>query len=908
MDWAKNALPTLESSEDDVKAYIQRVINPISPRRRWVTQRAALNAWMYHGRQWIEPVGDLTAGQGVYHFREIHKQSLAAYKRPVTNIIAPAVDNEVARLTKKEYVPEAAASRTQPDWIAAAALAKDIVTWDMSQNAWAEKREEVALNLCIDETAIVRSFWDELVTDLVPVASMDAVVCSSCEKKLASPVLPASMLETGIPMANGGFAPFLKQEAVDEMPFERGRPHAVRAKACPFCGNGELKEYAPDEDEVKESMQPSSPMADALGNPLGRMLPRGRTGIEVVSLHNFYPENGGIGIEPYASKVWHQKVPMAIEEVVQRWPQLEPTIQPDDPQKILRLNPLYSDPALVTQGLLFGLSAHGMDTYQNHVLVDEVVVAPQARPGLELGAHFVMVNEHLISRPLCIEVDAEGGVEMVPKVRYHVARAKRVPGVFWGRGFVSDLVPLQRRLNELDAQVVDLRERGKPMMWIPKDAELFFRKDSEGSLQIMEYEGPASWSPRDGYAPAMPMTGNPYMAERQQILVDAQLIGTPQDIELGRGAGGIKTTSGMMLAQEQAGSRRGPRERGLTAIYDGVFQHVLDMQKTFQHDEQVYQVTSDTGIHELKSWKRTQLVGTIKVKMKASPGYDNTLYDKEATSEGIQMGLYRLDSPVDVQQALKNMRLPQSVNEGHQVQIRRAEMAWSDFLREETVPLLDESIYDPTIWYPIFQKRWLGDECLVLQREVDFEGVWARLAGWLDVLAQMEAEDAVLRQLYEGQPPEQWQAVHGQAVELYTMAVAQSRRAGLFPAVGPPPPGSGLEQPPPAPPDPEVGFLPKQREIRLYTVWERMLGPLLQDAVMAAEVSEEIGVRVNEDASRVRLLQVLLKMRAVIETLRLMLQGLLAPPAGPAGQAAAPGAAPGTAPGAAPGGGGPGPA
>jgi hypothetical protein len=52
----------------------------------------------------------LAAGLGAYHFREVHKSSLAAYKRPVTNIIAPAVDNEVARLTKKEYVPEAAAS------------------------------------------------------------------------------------------------------------------------------------------------------------------------------------------------------------------------------------------------------------------------------------------------------------------------------------------------------------------------------------------------------------------------------------------------------------------------------------------------------------------------------------------------------------------------------------------------------------------------------------------------------------------------------------------------------------------------------------------------------------------------------------------------------------------------------
>lgn len=67
-DWERNALPTLNSSQDDVKTYIQRVVNPLSPRRRWITQRAAINAWMYHGRQWIESVGGLAAASGTYSF------------------------------------------------------------------------------------------------------------------------------------------------------------------------------------------------------------------------------------------------------------------------------------------------------------------------------------------------------------------------------------------------------------------------------------------------------------------------------------------------------------------------------------------------------------------------------------------------------------------------------------------------------------------------------------------------------------------------------------------------------------------------------------------------------------------------------------------------------------------------
>ena len=871
-DWETNALPTLSSSPDDVKTYLQRTINPISPRRRWITQRSALNVWMYHGRQWIESVGELMAGQGVYHFREVFKQSLASYKRPVTNIIAPAVDNEVARLTKKEYEPEAAASRNEPDWIFAANLAKDIVTWEMSKQMWQEKREQLAFNLCIDETAILRTLWDENVSDLVPVASQDAVVCSACGKTLSSAVLPASMIDTGMPLPAGGFGPFMGSESVEEMPFVQDQQHTVKSNLCPFCGAGELKPYTPSEDEVRET-------PDALGNALGRMLPKGDTGIEVVSLHEFYPENGGIGVEPYQCRIWHQKTARPIEEVVQRWPQFEKTISPDDPQKILQLNPLYSNPALVTQGLAFGGSAHGLDAYTNHVLVDEIIVAPQSREGLKLGAHFIHVNNELLSRPLCVEVESENGVELVPRVRYHVCRGKRVPGMFWGRGFVSDLVPLQRRLNEVDAQVIDLRERGKPMIWTPQGVELYFRRDTEGSLQIMEYEAPSTWTPRDGIFPGVPMTGNTYWREREQIMIDAQLIGTPQDVELGKGAGGIKTTSGLMLASEQAGERRAPRERGLVMVYEGAFQHVLDMQKTFRHEEATYQVESDSGLHEVKSYESTKLVGTIKVRMKAAAGYDQVLYDKEAAAEAVQMGLYQLKSPVEVHQALKLMRLPDDVNEDQKVQIKRAEMAWSDFIREKTIPFVDESLYDPTIWYPVFQKRWLGDECLILQKGADFDAIMVRLAGWQIDLALAEQEDMILRQLYSQVPREQWQQTYQQAMEMYNTAVALSRAEGLFPEQGPPPPGSGMEVPPPPPP--EQGFLPKQRELRIYTVWEKMLGPLLKDAKLAAEVSDNLGVEVNEDAQKVRLVEVLLRMRAVIETLRILLEQLTAPAAPP---------------------------
>jgi len=875
MDWQEHALPTLKSTDDRVKQYMARLINPISPRRRWVTQRAALNSWMYHGRQWIDSVGALSAGQGVYHFREISKQSLAAYKRPVTNIIAPAVDNEVARLTKKEYVPETATSKRHQDWLAAARLAKDYVTWQVNSRAWGDKREQLAFNLCVDETAIARSFWDEDRNLMEAVGAPEARKCPSCEAKLASPQLPHTMLETGLPSPGGGFREFKGAATVKETgPVPQGAEnYNIEAVHCPMCGESELEPYDVEPDEAAEG-------ADALGNPLGRMLPKGDDQIEVVSVHEYYPENGGIGVEPYDARVHHQMTARPIEEVLKRYPQLEGRIQPDDPQKILRLNPLYSDPALVAAGMLFGLAAHGMDSYQNHVLVEECVVEPDSRPGLEEGAHFVKVNENVLSRPLCIRVNTEDGEVLVPRVKYHIARQKRVPGMFWGRGFVSDLVPLQRRLNELDAQVIDLRERGKPMIWKPMDVETHIRKDMEGSFQFIEYESDSQWSPRDGVFPGVPMTGNPYMEERNQILVDAQLIGTPQDIELGRGAGGIKTTSGMMLAQEQAGERRAPKERGLVGIYEGIFQHVLDMSKTFRKDPVEYRVETHSGLWEMKAFDATELRGTVRVRMRAAAGFDQALYDKEAASEAVNMGLYRLDDPLAVQAALEYMRLPADVNENQKVQIRRAEMAWSDFMREMKVPQVDVSLYEPVIWFKVFQKRWMDDECLILQQRAEFEPTWSRLTGWEDDFDQAVALDFAQRAIYEQYPPEQWNQVYAQAQKLYTSAVQQAQEVGLFPP-GPPPEGSCLETPPPPPP--AEGFLPKALELRIFTVWERMLGPHLEDAMLAVKASKKVGVPINDDAEKVELLLDLLRMRSVIEAFRKIMEAkmMAALPPGP---------------------------
>jgi len=67
---------------------------------------------------------------------------------------------------------------------------------------------------------------------------------------------------------------------------------------------------------------------------------------------------------------------------------------------------------------------------------------------------------------------AENNQKTLAEVRELRGRIHRLETIIdWGRTFVDDLLPIQRRLNELDAQVVDLRERGKPSLYLPADGQ-----------------------------------------------------------------------------------------------------------------------------------------------------------------------------------------------------------------------------------------------------------------------------------------------------------------------------------------------------------------------------------------------------------------------------------------------------
>ncbi len=897
------SLPTMHSSDEDIRGWIDRHMNIMSHRRRYHTQRAALNLWFYLGRQWIEARAELASGNGVYHFTEVYRNSLAAFPRPVTNIIAPAVDNEVARLGRKEFVPDAQPGQNKPEWMAAARLATDILDWEMGKSLWAQKREDLAFNLLIDAVSIMRTWWDENQTELSLISSGETSVCPGCNSKFASREVPRSFATLAAPTAQGPYDMLHKETLrdVEEGPGEASALHPkgikqVEITVCPFCQEmNELQSYPLNEEEASEE--------DAFGRRLGMLVPTGETAIEAVSLHEYFPENGGINVEPHEQNINQQTSIRSLEYIALRYPEFEKELRPEEPRELIRYNPIYSEP-LLSGYMGYNLST-GYESYYNHAKLREIVIQPHPHiRGLEEGAIFASAGEQVTKKPLMVTVDGAAGQHKIPKVKYHFARFKRWPKNFWSRTVVDELVPIQRRLNELDAQMIDIRERGKPNMWLPEGTTLYTRDDVQGSFTCIYYDpSDPNWNPQQGLYPGQPIAGSPYMSERDNTLRDAQMVGAPQDIEVGQAPGSVKTTSGLMLLDEAASTKRGPRERSLTLMFESGFSHVLEMNWAFRKEDVTYSIQREGGIYEQKTYTGTDLLGAMRVKMTAKAGYDQAIYNKEAAAEALQMGLVQLTSPDQIDRMLELMKLPKDLNERQHLQVLRAEEAWSDFIHERHIHTPDQTIEHPVTWYSVLGKRWFSDECVILQRTSGWQDLIPDIETWEEVKSQIEVLEIAQKPIYGPAPPDQWGSIFEEGDKLVTKAKEDYDKSteSYSKAVASAPPGAeGADIPERPtkpimdkfPKPPEEGFLPQAMHQRIYEVWMRML-PKLRPAMTAAVGEDAQGKRPGPKTKKLLDLRDLLQMRAVIESYRLaVMQAAGGPPPSPGAEGSAPQAGP----------------
>lgn len=688
-DYKRVPFPTLDATSEEILAYRDRHFNMESFYRCRIMERASQNIHYVLGRQWIELDTSLIAdGSRGYVFRDLPHDEANPIPRPVTNMIAPAVEAEVASLGKRELTAKVVPTSSDPRIESAARLANEILEDRLHQLNWPAVREELAYDFIVTGLAILKSYWDRSWSDYEVVGSEFSQACPQCNIKLATNKIPSELA----PEVQFGSELLTPVDADSDL---------LEMQVCPKCG-GSLQAYSPSLEEAYTE-------SDVFQRPMGQTRPKGQTALEVVSMFDFFPENSGVGVTPDTCRVWGQCSVRSLDWIEERYPDFFPEVAPEDPTELLRWHPQFGEWSHL------GRFDYSLDSsiYDNHSRVYELY---QDRSWKNpLGRLLIVVGKDLIveNTTLYTEIQLEDGkTKVVPRVKFCAATFKRRRGEFWGHTFVEDLISPQNRLNGMDSQIVDARERmGSPHWLFPDGAEVSGPEWDEayGSGKFL-YWTPDPTNPTiapQKFGDVLMNTG--IYQERDRVVADMKTLAGPQDVELGEAPKNITTTSGLQLLNEAAERRRGPRERSLHQIFQQAWEHQLQLVWAFRDTPDTYEYSKD-GITLSREYTNSDILGQCKVKVEKQGYVDRSLYQKEATREAQMDGLINANSVVAKQRILELRGLPTNINEEIDYQVLKAKQQWVRFAENGEVPQIDRTLDDPAVRFEVLKTQLLTDQ------------------------------------------------------------------------------------------------------------------------------------------------------------------------------------------------------
>lgn len=753
------------------------------------------------GNQWIElDTRLIRGGSGGYKFKQ--KDPGARYPKPTTNLVGSSVEVEMSSLAKRELVPNVLTTSKDPRIQAAARVAKEVLNYRLEQTFWQSKREEVTYLSIVTGTGIMKSYWDEPVTEVTYIANPQASICPECATTMASPTIASGDV--------GAFGIKHMEHAAQSPNQTPGMDTNFDTTMCPTCDE-------PTEMTPFDMTQEDAAGVDHLGRPMGTPIAKGNTEIEVVSPFDFFPENSGVGVLPTNMKFFGQATVRSLEWICARWPEAQ--VEPEDAAQLMKVHPLLGEHRF------YGNYTVGYDSniYGNHARVYEFYA--EKCYGHPEGRAIIYVNDKVISDgPLYRTVN---GVS-VPLVKYGMSRFKEKHGIFWGQGLVENLISPQNRLNGMDSQVVDARERtGSPNLIIPEncgvDGPEFF-EDEYGGAKIFRFKTDPLNPQGKPEVFGSTLFPSGVWEERNNVKEDMRQIAGPQDIELGEAPKNISTTSGLQILGEQAERRRAARERSLIDMFQVIWEHQLRLIWTLRVEPDEYEVQDTDGNWEKKQYDRQSIKGQTRVKIEKQAYVDRSLIIKEGAREAQIDGLYQLDSPMAVKRLLELRGLPTDVNQNQNDQVDGATQQYTDFTDEGIMPYIDPSIDDSRIHFQTLGTYLKSQEGMAYTAKVGWPQIVKNLAGWEMDLQQAELMDQQVRAFYGSEgPPEQMNELYAQGMKSY----AVQDKAFKMSQSAPPPPGvdpmmAGAAMQPPQPPPPPI-FIPRAKEDRVLMIWMKLL-------------------------------------------------------------------------------------
>jgi hypothetical protein len=150
-------------------------------------------------------------------------------------------------------------------------------------------------------------------------------------------------------------------------------------------------------------------------------------------------------------------------------------------------------------------------------------------------------------------------------------RFEIVPGRYWGKGGVEEQIPIQRRINSIDALIIlNRRTMAIPQWLIPEGSGVPNGYISGKPGLNIPYRPVGANGAKPEKVPATPVSQDVFK-EREQAVVDIKRVGMTQDVLEGINPTGVKTAYQLEQLQENA-----------LAMYGSVFQR---WEKSYEREE-----------------------------------------------------------------------------------------------------------------------------------------------------------------------------------------------------------------------------------------------------------------------------------------------------------------------------------
>jgi hypothetical protein len=836
----KLVLPDQGSPKEEFFTYRDQAFGKYNTIRSRRLENAARNLLYELGKQWITlDTKAMVGGARGFVFRDI-KRAEADTPRPDSNYIALAVKAEQAALSRRKLIPKVRPKSHDPRVEAAAKVAEDVLNYRLKELDWPTKRDHFIFLGIVTGLGILKSYWDTPISQMEYMDNPDAMACQRCGFALSNSQVPEDIFNSkSAELGNLG------------LQAENGQ---VTLDICPMCSQSSepVDEFTPAPEPsllVPASLDPETAKEkDYFGRPLGTPTPKGNTALDVVSLFDYYPENSGIDIEWASQSIFRTATPRSIDWILDRYPQLDGKINPEDPKKLMENHPILGD------WDIRGRYDKSMDAdlYANYAMVYEIYQEKTRK--YPLGRAVVIIgNEVPVDDSMYVEVSDK---ECVPKVCFAGYNWSRKHKELWGKALVDDLISPQNRINGCDAQTINIRERmAEPNVLVTEGMAI-------NSPAFMEEGGGAKFisynvDPLNPNAEPKPWGGvtipQGVVEERKQAVDDLLRLSGPQAVEIGEAPKNITTTSGLKLLEDNADSVREPRARAISNALQKIWEHQLQLEWAFRAEKSTYEAAGEDGAWDIKQYDSQALMGQTKVDVEKQSEVEKSIYQSEAVREAIADGLYDLSTLQARKRILELRGLPTDVNEDSNYQIELAKRSWVDFCDEGVVPTIDPSIDDPVIRFQSYATFLLSEKGQRIAKGAGWSQILKKIVGWEPQVQKLELLDQQARAIYGTTNPEQAGMQYQQMQQQFEVDMANwqgqqrlgaqvSQQSGM----------AAPSAPPPQQPIPPV-FLPGDRSDHIYMVWMQLIeqnGGLEQDPAIAEQVDLFLKFRATVEAYR----------------------------------------------------------